>query len=64
MSRDFTRKFGWAIRIEPAPSLNRHYVPNDGHKLTHDCWCCPTLQGEPTLSPPYTMVIHNDTPRA
>lgn len=54
------KHFGWVLRNEPAPSLCKHYMPDDNdHEMTVYCRCEPTLQGEPQLNPPYTIVHHN-----
>ena len=51
----------WVTVPEIKPSLNKHFMRSgEGHLLSHDCWCHPTLRGEPVNSPPFTVVLHNE----
>lgn len=38
---------GYTLKHEPGLSLVTHWVPEDGHTLSLDCWCHPRVENEP-----------------
>jgi hypothetical protein len=50
---------GWVVNREPAPSLNRHIMPENGeHEVSIACWCKPSIEGLVDRIPSGTIVRH------
>lgn len=53
---------GWAVREEPRPSLNKHFMPVEGyHCMALNCHCKPKVVGMPESGHVhFSLVVHNE----
>jgi hypothetical protein len=47
----------WVTRHEPGRSLVSHRMPEEGHRLTIECWCNPRPTNSMTT---LTEVVHSE----